>query len=92
MDENILVVFEINWDARPPEVQQTKWTLDGQLLCKKHFDLPLGGDRFDKARLWFPAVGSYRASGHKRVSFLTSSSDDDGMPLCTSYMTTPSIT
>lgn len=24
-EDNVLVTFEIDWDAHPPEVQQTKW-------------------------------------------------------------------
>lgn len=76
VDDNILVAFEINWDEHPPKVQQTKWTLTGQQLEKKHFDLPLGGGRVDKARFELPSVYSHRACGHKTVSVVTSSIDD----------------
>ena len=40
-DDNVLVTFEIDWDKHPPEVQQTKWTLTGQLLNRKFFHLSL---------------------------------------------------
>ena len=76
VDDNTLVAFEINWDEHPPELQRTRWTLTGQLLDKKHFDMPLGGDRFDKARFELPSVHSHRACSHKTVSLLTSSTDD----------------
>ncbi|KAL1973995.1 hypothetical protein VTN31DRAFT_5555 [Thermomyces dupontii] len=43
-DEDVLVVFEINWNEQPPLVQQTKWSLTGgeRLDCKR-FPLSLGG-------------------------------------------------
>lgn len=52
-DENILVVFEFDWIAgEPPKVQQTKWTLTGQPLDKRHFHLSLSSVRgFDETRL-----------------------------------------
>lgn len=37
-DENALLTFEVNWDSRPPEVQQTKWSLSGgEQLHRKQF-------------------------------------------------------
>ncbi|KAL1997005.1 hypothetical protein VTN49DRAFT_7870 [Thermomyces lanuginosus] len=47
VDENLLVTFEIDWDTAPPEVQQTNWTLAGQLLDKKRFLLSLSGRHVD---------------------------------------------
>lgn len=41
LDKNVLVVFEIKWKEWPLEVQQTKWTLTGELLDKKDFNLSL---------------------------------------------------
>lgn len=51
VDEGILVAFEINWDTCPPEVQQTKWSLTGQLLDKKGFHLSLLGRYPDRELL-----------------------------------------
>lgn len=50
-EENILVAFEIDWDANPPEVKQTKWTLTGLLLDTRCFSLSLPGHHVDKIRL-----------------------------------------
>lgn len=51
-DENILVAFEIDWDADPPKVQQTKWELTGRLLEKRHFHLPLLSGRVSREILF----------------------------------------
>lgn len=43
--ENLLVLFEINWEKQPPEVQQSKWTIStGQLREKKIFHLQMPHD------------------------------------------------
>ncbi|KAL1993228.1 hypothetical protein VTN49DRAFT_3177 [Thermomyces lanuginosus] len=47
-DKNILVTFEIDCDTDPAEVQQTKWTLTGDLLDRKHFHLSLSGREVDR--------------------------------------------
>lgn len=48
-EQNVLVTFEINWDAHPPEVQQTDWTLlSGELIHQKHFHLSLGDRRIEE--------------------------------------------
>ena len=42
VSENLLVLFEINWEKQPPEVHQSKWTMTtGQLREKKNFHLPM---------------------------------------------------
>lgn len=64
VDENILVVFEIDWEKRPPEVQQTKWALTGGLLDKKHFPLSLSGCDLHETKLQ-PRHRSSRTFGHK---------------------------
>ena len=45
VDDNTLVTFEISWSKQPPRVQQTKWTLTGRLLERKHFSLSLSWTR-----------------------------------------------
>lgn len=78
VDENVLVTFEIDWDKYyPPEVQQTKWTLTGRLLDRKHFHLPPPGRRVDE--VGFPPGGlspNHRTFGHKTVTQLFSRTDD----------------
>lgn len=65
-DENTLVTFEIDWD-NSAEVEQTKWTLTGQLLERKHFHLPLAGHRVKEDMLVRPERGCYRISSHETV-------------------------
>lgn len=66
-NENVLVTFEINWEKYRPEVRQTKWTLRGQRLNRKHFHLSLpDGIRFD------PLPNSQRTFGDKTVTRLCS--------------------
>lgn len=45
---NMLVAFEVDWDKHPPEVRQTKWTLSGQLMDRRHFSLSLSDLRVDR--------------------------------------------
>ncbi|KAL1992107.1 hypothetical protein VTN49DRAFT_4139 [Thermomyces lanuginosus] len=47
-DDDVLVTFEIDWDADPPKVQQTNWALSGRLLNRKHFHLPLLSGRINR--------------------------------------------
>lgn len=47
-DDNVLVTFEIDWDKHPPEVQETKWTVTGQLVNRKQFPLSLSDCRTDR--------------------------------------------
>ena len=75
-DESILVAFEIDWDACPPEVRQTKWTLTGGLLEEKHFRLLLSDRRADR-RVLMPSKSCVelqyqgnRTYGHKTVRSL----------------------
>lgn len=48
VDEDILVAFQIDWDTHPPEVQETKWTLTGRLLDRRHFRLSLSDRCVDR--------------------------------------------
>lgn len=67
-DENLLVVFEINWDTHPPQVQQTKWTLKGErMLDRKHFHLSLSGHPVVKNRLKPLDSFSNRTYGRKKI-------------------------
>lgn len=59
VDKNILVIFQIDWDRNLPEVQQTKRTLTGELLDRKHFHLPLSGD-WPEGMRFIPARESRR--------------------------------
>ncbi|KAL1975752.1 hypothetical protein VTN31DRAFT_4144 [Thermomyces dupontii] len=73
VDENMLVIFEINWSMLPVEVQESKWTLNGKLLDRKCVDVSLSGRRLDEIRV-LPAMNlrhsKYRTFGHKTVSRL----------------------
>lgn len=74
-DDNVLVTFEIDWDANPAAVQQTKWTLTGQLLDRKQYGLPLFGHRVNKKYMASRAIGYSRLHtfGHrtqKRVPYM----------------------
>lgn len=68
VDENVLVTFVIHWDEHPPEVQQTKWALTGQLLDRKFFHLSLP----DRMRFRPTEEPSRRTFGHKTVTRLFS--------------------
>ncbi|KAL1997556.1 hypothetical protein VTN49DRAFT_87 [Thermomyces lanuginosus] len=55
-DEDVLVVFEVNWKMATPLVWQSKWSLTtGKLLEEKQFCLPL--------------EGRFHISPHKRTIF-----------------------
>ncbi|KAL1992162.1 hypothetical protein VTN49DRAFT_4194 [Thermomyces lanuginosus] len=67
-DKNILVTFEINWDTDdtdPAEVEQTMWTLTGDLLDRKHFHLSSSGRRMD----WWPLKNSQREVFTSNICF-----------------------
>lgn len=49
-EQDILVAFEIDWDTNPPNVQETKWTLTGELLDTKQFFLSLPTLRVDRVK------------------------------------------
>lgn len=42
----ILVAFEIDWDIHPPDVQQAKWALTGQLFDRTHSSLSVRGNLY----------------------------------------------
>ena len=76
LDENMLVTFEIDWDKHPPQVEQIKWTLTGQLVDRKLFHLPLSVDCVDE--IGFPPGGlcpNRRTFGHKTLTRLFSRTD-----------------
>ncbi|KAL1976917.1 hypothetical protein VTN31DRAFT_3199 [Thermomyces dupontii] len=69
VDRNELVTFEINWRKRPLKVQQTKGTLTGRRLDRKHFHLSLP----DRIQFPLPRLFSDQSTfGHKTVSRLSS--------------------
>jgi len=70
-DENILVVFEIDWKKHPPETQQTKWALTGGLLDKKHFPLSLSGYGLEETK-FRPRHRGSRTFDRKTVAQLSS--------------------
>ncbi|KAL1996816.1 hypothetical protein VTN49DRAFT_7681 [Thermomyces lanuginosus] len=74
-DENMLVAFEIDWDTYPLEVQQTKWTLTGQLLDRTHLHLSLPGNRIDKKHIRTLFNGGPLSYGHKTMRRLVTKSD-----------------
>lgn len=75
-DENVLVTFEIDWDADPPKVQQTKWQLNnGEQLDRKKFNLSQGGRRVKKSELRRTPNDWYRSYDHKTVTELHFSND-----------------
>lgn len=47
-DDGILVAFEIDWDKRPPAVRETKWTMTGRVVERKHFPLSLSDYRVNR--------------------------------------------
>lgn len=49
VDGNMLVVFVIDWNTHPLEVEQTKWTLTGELVDRSQFCLSLEGRLAGKA-------------------------------------------
>lgn len=79
VDKNILVIFQIDWDRNLPEVQQTKRTLTGELLDRKHFHLPLSGD-WPEGMRFIPARESRRRTfGQKTRTRLFSEIDENGL-------------
>lgn len=83
VDENMLVVFEINWDAHPPQVQQTKWTLtNGQELDRKQSHLSLSEHHVDKNRLRPVDSFSNCIYGRKKIRrLLTGTGSHDAIDL-----------
>lgn len=75
--ENVLVTFEIDRNKRPLEVHQTKLTLTGQLLDKKHFSLSVSGRGLDDSKL----IKDIRPFGRKTVTRLISMDEDVMMEL-----------
>lgn len=76
-DEDVLVAFEINWvtDPYPPRVQQTKWTLTGELLYRKQFRFPVGSRRMEWSSLRPHHDELVRTYGHKSVTQFYSEKD-----------------
>ena len=75
-DENILVTFEFDWDAHPPEVQQTKWRLDtGKQLDRKKFTLSPGARRVNKKKLARSISDWFRTYDHKTMTELRFTED-----------------
>jgi len=67
--EKILVAFEINWEKRPPEMQQTKWkTTTGQQVAKGTFHLPELADHHNDGFKW--RFDRCRTFGHKTVNHI----------------------
>ncbi|KAL1990055.1 hypothetical protein VTN49DRAFT_6636 [Thermomyces lanuginosus] len=84
VDENMLVTFEIDWNQHLPMVQQTKWTLAGQLLDRKRFPLSPSGcvhvRLIKETRL--PLERHYRRCykfGHKTITRVASRDDENVM-------------
>lgn len=78
-DDNVLVGFEINWDVDPPEVQQTKWTLAGQMLERKYVRLSLSSVRGLDITRFPPRRHFSRTFGNITVSRLSSWRDGGDM-------------
>lgn len=70
-DENVLVVFEIDWKKCPLEVQQTQWMLTGLLLQRKNFSLPLLSRSFER----YPQPRKSRTFGNKTITRLHTEDD-----------------
>ncbi|KAL1992106.1 hypothetical protein VTN49DRAFT_4138 [Thermomyces lanuginosus] len=93
-DDDVLVTFEIDWDADPPKVQQTKWALSGRLLNRKRFRLSLSSGRINRKTLVedhaevAPHCWINRTYGHKTVrsvSYYDPYLGDTGLDLLYDY-------
>lgn len=76
-DKSVLVAFDINWEADPPEVSQTKWSLTGQQLDSKQFFLPMGGRQVDRDSVSRSRSRCYRNFGDKSVTQLFPRGDNN---------------
>lgn len=84
-EDNVLVTFEIDWDKRPLDVRQTKWTLTGQHLDgKKNPSIAAGSDNVPPN-----VVPQPRDFGHRTITRLFTRADSQ-FTLRTSCTTTAS--
>lgn len=76
-DENVLITIEFNWNAHPPEVRQTKWTLiGGQKLRQKHFRVSLEGRPVNILDFGPSRNDYYRSYSHKTITLMESLSEN----------------
>lgn len=64
--DDVLVVFQVNWEKHPPEVVQTKWKTR-ELLEKNRFHLSLTEGRVDNAIVSRPLDFCPPTHSHKTV-------------------------